>query len=353
VYLVRQVDPSAIPVLGPGERLARPNPVRLSAFPSLTNTARGSGGYQGTWRYGEGTLVLGYEYERQSGFISSRDVERKNHGAFAHLQRRFGDRLSVTAGARVERNSAFGAFLTPRLSGTYRLAGGTFLRISAARGFTEPSLLQNFARESTYTGNRDLRPEKTASYEAGLVRHWFGNRLRTEAAAFRSTFRDLIVFTSFGPTSGTFENVERAWARGLEFSAQARIWRYIAVSAASTRLWTRVVSSSAPLSLSTGIGQELQRRPRNSGSAGLSITPRRWFFQCSALFVGERQEPADAFGVTRNPGYTNVSAGGAYTIDRHFSPFVRAENLLNERYSETLGYRNLPRGIRGGLRIAW
>ncbi len=355
VYLVRQVDPSAIPALtiAPGERLARPSPVRISAFPSVTSTARGSGGYQGTWRYGAGTMVFGYEYERQSGTISSLDVERNNHGTFVHVQRSFGDRLSVTAGARVERNSAFGTFFTPRVSGTFRLLGSTFLRISAARGFTEPSLLQSFARESTYTGNPDLRPEKTASYEAGLVQHWWNNRLRVEATAFRSSFRDLIVFTSLGPTSGTFENVDAAWARGLEFSAQARIWKYVAVNGAYTRLWTRIVSSSTPSSLSTGIGQELQRRPGNSGSIGFSVAPRRWFFQCSALFTGERQEPADAFGVTRNPGYTNVSAGAAYTVHRQVSPFLRVENLLNERYSETLGYRNLPRGIRGGLRIAW
>jgi outer membrane cobalamin receptor len=355
VYLVRQLNPAEIPTLTipAGQRLVRPSPVRISVFPSVSSAGRGSGGYQGTWHYGAGTMVFGYEHERQSGTISSRGVERNNHGTFAHVQRSFGDRLSVSGGARVERNSAFGSFLTPRVSGTYRLLGSTFLRVSAARGFTEPSLLQNFARESTYTGNPDLRPEKAASYEAGLVQHWWNNRLRAEAAAFRSSFRDLIVFTSFGPTSGTFENVDGAWARGLEFSAQVRIWKYVAVNGAYTRLRTRVVSSSTPSSLSTGIGQELQRRPRNSGSIGFSVAPRRWFFQCAALLTGERQEPQDAFGVTRNPGYTNISAGWAYTVHRHLSPFLRVENLLNERYSETLGYRNLPRSIRGGLRIEW
>jgi outer membrane cobalamin receptor len=355
VYLIRQVDPAELPVLivPPGARLVKPGPVRISAFPSVSIAARAAGGYQGTWQPVAGTMVFGYEYERQWGTISSRGVDRNNHGAFAIWQRGFGNRLWMSGGARLERNSAFGTFFTPRVAATWRVAAKTSLRLSAARGFTEPSLLQNFARESTYTGNPALRPEKTASYEAGLARHWWNHRLRTEATIFRSSFRDLIVFTSLGPTSGTFENLDTAWARGLELSAEFRPFKYTAISGAYTRLWTRVVSSSTPFSSSAGIGQELQRRPKNSGSIALSVAPRRWFFQCSAVFTGERQEPQDVFGVTRNPGYTNVAAGVAYTVTRYLSPFLRVENVLNERYSEALGYRNLPRSVRGGLRLTW
>jgi outer membrane cobalamin receptor len=355
IYLVRQVDVAEVPALPvpAGTRLVRPAAVRLSAFPSVSITSRASGGYQGNWDHARGILVFGYEYEREAGTISMRRVDRDDHGVFAHLQRHIGDRFWISGGARVEQNSAFGSFFTPKISGTYRPFGSTFLRVSAGRGITAPSLLQNYAREATYTGNPDLRPETTASYEAGVVQHWFGGRLKAEAAAFRSSFRELIVFTSLGPTSGTFENVEAAWARGLEFSAQARVWKYISLNGAYTRLWTRVVSSAAPTSTSTGVGQELQRRPGNSGSVSFTVAPSRWHFQCSAIFVGERQEPADAFGVTRNPGYSNVSAGASYTIHRSVSPFVRVENVLNQRYSEALGYRNLPRGIRGGIRLAW
>jgi hypothetical protein len=40
-------------------------------------------------------------------------------------------------------------------------------------------------------------------------------------------------------------------------------------------------------------------------------------------------------------------------LSKHFSPFVRADNLLNSRYQEVLGYSSLSRGLRGGVRVEW
>ena len=49
----------------------------------------------------------------------------------------------------------------------------------------------------------------------------------------------------------------------------------------------------------------------------------------------------------------NVSAAGSYRLSRHLSPFFRGDNLLNSRYQEVLGYSNLSRGLRGGIRVEW
>ena len=68
--------------------------------------------------------------------------------------------------------------------------------------------------------------------------------------------------------------------------------------------------------------------------------------------MGERQD-SDLFGVNRNPGFTNVFAGGSYRLTRNLVPFVRTDNLLNERYQEVLGYSSLSRSVRGGVRVEW
>jgi len=35
------------------------------------------------------------------------------------------------------------------------------------------------------------------------------------------------------------------------------------------------------------------------------------------------------------------------------TPFLQADNLLNSRYEEVLGYSCLSRSLRGGLRVEW
>ncbi len=327
--------------------------------PYVSDTERKSGEYQGTLTHTGGALVFGYEFERQEGRMSSYDVSRDNHGVFLLKQHRLGRRVFLSAGVRSEHSSAFGYKWAPRgtasvlLSGEHGPLSSTYFRISAGRGITEPSLLQNYAREAWYTGNPQLRPEKTSSYEAGLVQEWFHRRLRTETAVFHNSFTDLIAFVSMPPPIwGTWENVEASKARGLEFCVQARPLKYVTVNAAYTRLWTRIIASNAPNSPFTGVGQELGRRPGNSGALSVTIAPSRWSFQAGAILVGERQD-SDIFGVTRNPGYQNVYAGGSWRAHKHVSPFLRAENLLNTRYYEVLGYSCLSRTLKGGLRLEW
>ena len=83
------------------------------------------------------------------------------------------------------------------------------------------------------------------------------------------------------------------------------------------------------------------------------MTPKRWSFVMGGSFVGERQDADFTFGVTRNPGYQNIYASASYDIAKHFTPMLKVNNLLNERYEEVLGYQALSRGILGGVRIHW
>jgi vitamin B12 transporter len=361
-YLVRLLDPARLPpVAPPGMRLVQ---TTVTLFPSsepfLSATSRLRAGYQGTLAHGPGAAVFGYEYERQQGEISKRDVARNRHGLFLHEQRPLGRRLFLAGGLRFEHSSAFGARLAPRGAASLLVSGGrgalssAWLRFSAGRGITEPSLLQNFAREAFFTGNPDLRPEKTTSFEAGLLTEWFGRRLHAELAAFHNSFKDLIAFVSLPPPVwGSWANVEASRARGLEIAATARLPWQLQLRGAYTRLWTRILRSSAPASPFTGVGQELGRRPGNSGSLSLSLTPKRWMFQAGAVLAGERQDSDFWLGVNRNPGYQVVYASGALQLTRHITPFVQADNVLNSRYQEALGYSSLGRSLRGGVRLAW
>jgi len=57
--------------------------------------------------------------------------------------------------------------------------------------------------------------------------------------------------------------------------------------------------------------------------------------------------------VNRNPGYTSAYGNASLQVSKHFAPFLRVENLANERYQEVLGYTSLARQFLGGVRVTW
>ena len=255
----------------------------------------------------------------------------------------------------MEHSSAFGTIYSGRGGASLRLTGehgalsSTLLRVSGGRGVTEPSLLENYAQAAPfYFGNPSLRPEVTTTYEAGVVSEWWGRRVRTEVDLFRSSFYDLIAFIG-----DTWENIEASWARGVQTSARARVSSNILITGSYMRLYTDITASTSPESSDTGIGEPLVRRPRNSGSLSIAVTPKRWSLVVGASFIGDRQDADFTFGVTRNPGYQNIYASASYVLAKHFTPILRIDNLLNERYEEVLGYQALSRNIIGGVRIHW
>jgi hypothetical protein len=60
-----------------------------------------------------------------------------------------------------------------------RIARDTYFRVSLARGIKEPALIENFARESFFVGNPNLRPEKTNSYEPDYRTSGLARRIET------------------------------------------------------------------------------------------------------------------------------------------------------------------------------
>jgi len=345
-YFVGLVSPSTT-VAPPGTSLSTYTYYPY-AYESPTLSDRTNVQYQGTWTHKNGALVFGYEYERQAGDISGLNVSRSDNGLFISDQYALTPRIYLTASARYQQSSTFGSEFAPRGAVTFRLPTETFLRFSASRGIKEPSLLENFANAGYYVGNPALKPETTQSYEVGLSREWLTRRLRTELSVFRNSFHDLIEYDS-AVYPGTWQNVDQAWARGAEASASLRITHYLAVRGAYTKLYTKVTNSSTP----GEIGEELLRRPKNSGSVSLELTPKRWMVIVGGRFVGERQDEDYVFGVNRNPGYQYVFADASYQATKNLMPFVRIQNALNEQYQEALGYSALSRGATGGLRITW
>jgi outer membrane receptor protein involved in Fe transport len=238
----------------------------------------------------------------------------------------------------------------------FRAASGdnpTTLKASAGKGIKEPTFFQSFGVDFFAQGNPDLKPERSTTVDAGIEQRLFGRRLRLEATFFQHTYRDQIAYqiVDFNTFQGTYVNLGESRARGLEAEVEAAPCAWLSLTAAYTYLDGKILVSSNSFDPVYAEGQPLLRRPKHQGSFTLRAGGERVSAGATVLAVGRRADSDFlGLGLTENPGYARVDARIRARVARGLEAFVVAENLLDRRYEEALGYPALGRSVRAGLR---
>ena len=96
-------------------------------------------------------------------------------------------------------------------------------------------------------GRRDLRPERSRSWEVGLERDLFGGRAAVSTVYFDQRFRDLVEYRYIDrqadSVTSNYANVGAALARGVELEARARLTATAQMTVSYTALHTRVTEA--------------------------------------------------------------------------------------------------------------
>jgi vitamin B12 transporter len=294
-----------------------------------------------------------YSFER-----SNFEENRRNSAVYAQWLSEHG-RLSITAGARYDDNSTFGAFNTARAGIAFRAWEGGTLRFTAGTAFKAPTFFESF-NTAFSTGNADLDPERSRSWEAG-VRHNAG-RVSVAASWFDQRFRDMIQYAFLSPEQPNYFNVAVATARGLELEATARLSSAIRLGATTTFLRTRVEDAGLQSGDDATFveGNRLLRRPgvMSTVSMEYDVTGNT----TGGLFLtwtGERDDRDFAtFPATPVvlPAWTRIDVAITQRLGQwtggQFELMARVENLLGAEYEEIVNYRAAGRSLTIGLRAA-
>jgi vitamin B12 transporter len=287
------------------------------------------------------------------------DVTRTNRALYAQLVGGWHGPLALQGGVRLDRNAAFGSFVTWRTGAVVRLSPRTRVRLAAGTAFTEPTFIENYAAGFA-VGNPDLKPERARSWEAGLEHAVARGRLTLAATWFDQRFRDLIQYTfvTAQPTDPNFFNIAGANARGLELEARAAPTRAIDVTAQYT--WLRTSTADSGYDGATfAPGQRLLRRPTHSGSVAAALHPSaRVTGGVRVLVVGSRDDldfstfPGSR---VRLPGYGRLDLWTDLAVVRLTGAALRltgrVDNLTAARTTEVFGFRAPGRVVRLGLRV--
>jgi outer membrane cobalamin receptor len=303
-------------------------------------------------------------------------VARLVSGLFAEARPALGNRLFLTAGARLERIERTAleespgsrpAFpddvvwsLNPKLAIAWLLrdAGaknGTKLRASAGTGIKPPTGL-----ELAYTDNPSLKPERNRSVDAGIEQAIGGPGLVADATWFFNRYDDLIVAVAHdlsGISRYQTDNIANARATGVETGVRWQSTSGLSARAAWTWLDTEVLGLDQEPSIGFGpyaVGQSLVRRPRHQAFGEIAWTRSR---STAFLTIGGRGRMLDLepnFGSTlvNNPGYAEVSFGGSFTLMHNVEVFGRVLNVANRDYEDAFGFPALGRRASVGVRVA-
>ena len=321
---------------------------------------------QSSYLFPRGGVTLGYTYEVENGSEGGPHSRRNNQAGYIEARYQFGQRVTVTAGARAEANASFGTRVVPRAGVAYALRfghdfwGATRLRASYGEGIKEPDFFDSFSQDPCDPGNPNLSPERSKTFDAWADQVLASDRLRVSVDFFHNDYYDIVSFASFPPTAacpfgtGTFFNTDKARAYGARTSFEAKPVRWLRFSGNYTYDDSLVIASPNFFDSTLAPGNRLAKRPMHSATLVANAHFRRMNWNLAGYYVGRRTDSDFlGFGITSNPSYVRWDLGTSYEFTRKLSALARVENLFDRRYQEAIGYPALGLNYRLGMRFVW
>ena len=298
------------------------------------------------------TWVAGAALQRDS--YAARATPRFDYthtvpGVFVQDDVSVAPRLVVSGSARVDRHSAFGTFVSPRVSALLRLNEPTSVRLSVGRGYFSPT---PFMEETEAIGLSPLarlghlKAERADSFSADLT--WARVPFEVTTTLFYSRIRGALAVRETGGAPFPLEIVNRDGStrtRGTEFIARYHRDR-LDIIATHMFLW-----STEP-GLDGSGRHEVALNPRHSAAFDIlqHVGPARIGFE--VFYTGRQALDDNPF---RARGFPHVLYGALldWTVGSS-RLFVDVENLGNVRQTKEHSLVRPTQGVGGRWTVdAW
>ena len=343
---------------------------------------------------GAHALTFGYDFHKQNvgttfivsnasknGLKDPKTYSMSEHAGFIEDEWQILDeKLFLTLGSRLTHNEFFGNHLSPRAYLVYNATDTLSLKGGVATGYKTPNVNQISPEVGTIQkawsivdfGNKDLKPEKSTTYEVGA---YYDNQadFRGSVTLFRNEFKDKILDTdgsksvngipAFGtctnapdvtcPGWGTYFNIEGATVWGVELSGDYDILSNLNLSSNYTYSKSKIKTGdptintpNGPMKFSqTGLnrldGKSLTATPEHTLHATLTYKP----VKSVKTFFGANYESkltSVNFGAgnrvrENTKDLLTFDTGVSWDANKHLTLSLNAYNIFDKvRYDETL-----------------
>ena len=323
-------------------------------------------------QFGDMTMYSLYPGIRDMVLLNVGDVEALNAGLTLEARRPITDRLTLSASARLDATArdvgreamrqlferrtgdadVSRRMLVPSVSATasYALSPRTRLRLSLADAGRLPTVVEqyghyvyNYVDGYFYTGDPDLKPERSRQVEVGVAHA--GGRVAVEAAAYAHRLSDVVIGLAdrevVGGLAGStyrfrlYDNADRGWMAGGEVSALARLGDGLEAVASVSAAVGQNVTFGEPLPMIPPVGGVAALRYDRGGLFG-EVEGRWALAQDRVARFTYAERPTDGFAVFAIRGGWRPS--GAFSGLRLQAG---VENVLDTFYQEHLAISDL------------
>jgi len=311
--------------------------------------------YQGGFKLDAANeLSFGFEDQRSSLATQSQYDAAATRGSdridgfYGQWQSTIAETLTLTGGARSDRDREFGDHTSFKLNGAWQATSTTTLRANFGNGFKAPSLYQLYSVYSNPV--TALKPETATGWEAGIDQSL--GRWRASLTYFERRTSNQIDFFSCPfvgvPTTacalrasqgGYYYNVARSRAKGVEVEAAGAITDTLKLSVNYTNLTDS----------DRATGLQLARRPHDSANGTLTWAALEDLsLGASVGYIGSRFDDAGHF--TKLNDRAELALLGSYMVAKGLEVFGRIENVTDNRDETVASYGTVGRTFYAGVR---
>lgn len=279
-------------------------------------------------------------------------------GTLTQTLRLFDERLTLSAGSRLDWTEGFDAELLPSLGVVIAPFPWIRLRSQIGRAYRAPNFDELFHPDQGFIrGNPELAAEDAWNFDVGLELELDSvgpfSRLRLSGAWFRREIDDSIVWVRINPLTIAPVNTGAATTEGFELAGSVDLTSYLRLSANHTRTDSE----------RDGTGKPLPGQAEEETHVRLRLGPeKRW------KLVGEMDRigtiPVDLGGGRRLPARTvwNVSAAwnlatlSRLALDRWASEvwiFAELDNIGDEAVRDAVSFPQPGRHGSAGIEVVW
>ena len=344
--------------------------------------------------FGAHTLTFGYDFSKQNvgttfivsnasrnGLKDPKTYSMSEHAGFIEDEWQILDeKLFLTLGSRLTHNEFFGNHLSPRAYLVYNATDTLSLKGGVATGYKTPDVNQISPEVGTIQkawsivdfGNKDLKPEKSTTYEVGA---YYDNQadFRGSVTLFRNEFKDKILDTdgskrvngipAFGtctnapdvtcPGWGTYFNIEGATVWGVELSGDYDILSNLNLSSNYTYNKSKIKTGNPTINTPNGPMKFSQTGLNRLDGKSLTATPEHTLH--ATLTYRPVKSVKTFFGANYESKLTSVNFGAGNSVrentkdlltfdtgvswdaNKHLTLSLNAYNIFdNVRYDEAL-----------------
>ncbi|MHC4455229.1 MAG: TonB-dependent receptor plug domain-containing protein, partial [Planctomycetota bacterium] len=290
-----------------------------------------TGEWQHTLKYKDiDTFVVGFEFEDQEADNRSFDVAIVNRGWYFQNQLKLWDRFFFNAGLRIDDNNRYGKEVNPKLSMAYHLKEtDTKFKANWGKGFRGPTLNDLFWPGA---GDPTLEPEESESYDLGIEQYLFEDKVFCGVTYFKNRYSNLIQWAPIDSSGFIWrpQNLSSVRTEGVEVEAVVKPFKGLTLRGTFTKTSTRDAHH-----------KELIRQPRTQGAVNINYNFLEKFnINIDDTIVSHTRAGFNPRGERTNDGYNKLDVAFTYDYSKHFQAYSRIENILNEHYDETLGFRS-------------